>query len=379
MKLPALFSATLLAVAAFAAGNDDAARRANLVILDATAVQNLGLATAPAAPADFEETIFALGQIEVLPGRRAVVSSRIAGRAVEVRAKHDHDLQQGEIAVIVESRQFGEPPPRIELTSPLTGTVSATHVVPGQPVEPNDILVEVLDLTEVYAIARVPDHFAGKLQRGQKARITAAAAGDTVFDATLEHLGVIADAASGTVEAAFRVKNPQLVLRPGMRAEFAIITGRHEGVTSVPRSAVQGEGGNRFVYVRDFDLPNAFTKVPVVLGRSNDRSVEIVRGLFPVDEVVTRGAYSLSAAGGGSMSLKEALDAAHGHAHNADGSEITANQQQAGGGNSAAGTHTHAAGGSHERRWMIVSGVLLLALIVVSVRLRRASGNRQES
>lgn len=374
MKFPVLLSFSLLATAAFAAPGDDAARRANLVILDATAVQNLGLATAPVAPADFEETVFALGQIEVLPGRRAVVSSRIAGRAVEVHAKHDHDLEKGEVAVVVESRQFGEPPPRIELTSPLTGIVSATHVVPGQPVEPNDVLVEVLDLTEVYAIARVPDHFAAKLKRGQTARITAAAAGGTVFDATLEHLGVVADAASGTVEAAFRVKNPELILRPGLRVEFAIITDRHTGVTSVPKAALQGDGVNRFVYVRDFDLPNAFTKVPVVTGRSNDRSVEIVRGLFPADEVVTRGAYSLSSAGGGSLSLKEALDAAHGHAHNADGSEI-----KGGTNGDNAHTHAHGTGHSHERICMIVSGVLFVALVAVSARLRQARSSRQET
>ena len=372
MKISILLSLALFtAIPGLAAAGDDAARRASLVILDETAVRNLGLATAPVGPADFEETVFALGQIEVFPGRRAVVSSRIAGRAIEVRAKHDHDLEQGEIAVIVESRQFGEPPPRIELTSPLTGIVSATHVVPGQPVEPNDVLVEILDLTEVYAIARVPDHFAGQLKRGQKARITAVAAGGTAFDATLEHLGVIADAASGTVEAAFRVKNPQLVLRPGMRAEFAIITDRHAGVTSVPKAAIQGEGASRFVYVRDFDLKNAFAKVPVVLGRSNDQSVEIVSGLFPADEVVVRGGYALASAGGGTLSLKEALDSAHGHAHNADGSEVAAGQPD-----DAATPHTHGATDTHDHRWMIVSGLLFVALVAVSLRLRQVSAAR---
>lgn len=374
MKFSFCLPALLLSTATIlAAGNDDAARRANLVILDETAVRNLGLATAPVVPADFEETIFALGQIEVLPGRRAVVSSRVAGRALEVRAMHDHAITQGEVAVVLESRQFGEPPPRLELTAPLSGTVSATHVVPGQPVAPDDVLVEILDLTDVYAIARVPDHFAARLKRGQKARITAAATGAEVFDATLEHLGVVADAASGTVEAAFRVKNPQLLLRPGLRVQFAIITDRHTGVTSVPKAAIQGEGASRFVYVRDFEVPNAFTKAPVVLGRSNDQSVEIVSGLFPADEVVTRGGYALASAGGGTLSLKEALDAAHGHAHNADGSEIKNAADGAAGSASPSHSHSH----SHERVWMIISGVLLVALVAVATRLRRATAARR--
>jgi cobalt-zinc-cadmium efflux system membrane fusion protein len=368
-------SCLLLATLAAAqpAADGDAARRANLVILDETAVKNLGLATVKAAPADFEETLFALGQIDVLPGRRAVVSSRIPGRALEVRAKHDHAIKEGDVAVIVESRQFGEPPPRIELKSPMTGTVSAMHVVPGQPVEPDDTLIEIVDLAEVYAIARVPDHLAGRLQRGQKARLTTPAAPGQTFAATLEHLGVIADAASGTVEAAFRVKNPEQFLRPGMRVEFSVITARHTGVTSVPRAAVQGEGGSRFVYVKDFDLPHAFLKTPVVTGRSNDRVVEIVSGLFPADEVVTHGAYSLAFAGGGSVSLKAALDAAHGHEHNADGSEMTPEQRKAAGGPGHA--HAHAQAHSHERLWMAVSAGLFIALVFVAAKLRRTTAS----
>ncbi len=373
MKFPLpLFLALLVAPAVLAAGPADAdsARRADLIILDPTTVQNLGLTTVRSAPADFEETIFALGRIDVFPGRRAVVSSRIAGRAVEVHAVHDHAIKAGEVAVVVESRQFGEPPPRIALTSPLTGTVSATHVVTGQPVAPDDILVEILDLTEVYALARVPDHLAGRLQPGQRARLTTAAAPGRDFEAVLEHLGVTADTANGTIEAAFRVKNSDLLLRPGMRIEFSIIVAQHPGVTSVPRAAVQGEGGNRFVYVKDFELPNAFLKTPVVTGRSNDRLIEITSGLFPADEVVTQGAYSLAFAGSGGVSLKEALDAAHGHAHNADGSEVTADAKSV----SATDDHDHAHG-SDSLPWKILSAVLTLALLIVALAKKRSAAS----
>ena len=48
------------------------------------------------------------------------------------------------------------------------------------------------------------------------------------------------------------------------------------------------------------------------------------------DEVITTGSYGLNHVGGASgMSLKEVLDAAHGHEHNEDGSEMTAEQKAA--------------------------------------------------
>jgi membrane fusion protein, heavy metal efflux system len=276
-------------------------------------------------------------------------------------------VREGEIALTVESRQFGEPPPIINVTAPISGLVSTVSVVPGEPIEPDKVLAEILDLTEVYALAHVPDHLAGRLKPGQKARITVAAAGEKAFEADLEHFGATADPASGTIEAAFHVANPGLVLRPGMRAEFSIVVNRRSGVVSVPRSALQGDPAGRFVYVKDFGLPNAFLKTPVVVGQTNERFVEIVRGLLPADEVVTQGAYSLAFAGAGTVSLKEALDAAHGHEHNADGSEKSATQKKGG------DAHGHSHDDHHHDDspfWMILSGVLFALLLVVGFRKR---------
>ena len=248
----------------FAAETTTSTRNANMVILNETGVKNLRIETVVVEEANFDESVFALGRIDVYPGRRAAISSRIAGRALEVFVKHDHPIAKGDVALIVESRQPGNPAPRIEITAPISGLVSATHIVPGEPVEPDEVLAEIIDLSEVYALARVPEHLAGQLKRGLKARITVPAAGNQVFEADLEHLGATADADSGTVEAAFHIENPKLDLRPGMRAEFSIVLKKRRGVMSVPRSALQGDAANRFVYVKDFDLPNAFVKTTLV-------------------------------------------------------------------------------------------------------------------
>jgi cobalt-zinc-cadmium efflux system membrane fusion protein len=237
-------------------------------------------------------------------------------------------------------------------------------------VSPDKALADIIDLTEVYALARVPEHLAGRLKRGQTARITVAATSGEVFTAELEHLGAVADAEHGVVEAAFHVANPEFRLRPGMRAEFSIVLAKRTNVVRVPRSALQGDPANRFVYVKDFDLPHAFVKTPVVTGQMNDRFVEIISGLLPADEVVTQGAYSLAFAGSGSLSLKEALDAAHGHAHNPDGSEITAGAKPANRQDTHHNDHGHP---SENPFWMITSGVLFIALIMVALRRKPAA------
>ena len=304
-------------------------RGANTIILDEVGVKNLRLETVEVEETSFDETLFALGRIRVAPGHRAVVSSRIPGRAITVRAHIDTAIEKNSEVAAIESRQPGDPPPTVRLTAPMSGFVSAVNIVAGQPVTPDAALLEIIDLQEVHAVAAVPEHLVSQLRIGQKARMRVPAFPGKDFPARLEHLGAEAEKESGTLEAAFHVDNPDFSLRPGMRAEFSIITSTREGVMVVPREALQGDAGGRFVYVADYELKDAFVKIPVQLGAQNDRFIEITSGLLPGDRVVTRGAYSLAFAGKGSISLKEALDAAHGHPHNEDGSEMTREQRAA--------------------------------------------------
>lgn len=370
MKRTLLF--LLCAAGTFAAESIDPKRAANTVNLDETGAANLRIELTDVEEADFEETVFALGHIEVLPDKRAVVSTRIQGRAKTVIGREDMKCEAGNELLWVEARQAGDNPAVIRVDAPIDGIIAKVNVAQGQPVGPDDSLMEIYDLSTVEAIASVPEHLAGKLAKDQDAHIRVPGFPDKTWEAKVAHLGVTADSGSGTMEVAFHVANEDGLLRPGMRAEFSIVVSKREGVMSVPRSALLGEPSNRYVYVKDSDerMKYSYIKSPVVVGQINDQSAEIVSGLLPADSVVTRGAYSLSFAGGGTISLKEALDAAHGHEHNEDGSEMTAAQKAAreAAKKAAQGGSGDSGGGGDSLVWKIISGVLLVLLVVQSLR-----------
>ena len=356
----------LLFALLFSITNLHAASNADTIVLDETGVKNLRIETVEAEESDFEETVFALGRIAEIPERHGVLSSRISGRVIGLEAHEGDTVEKDQILVRVESRQPGNPPPVIELKAPLGGLVVESHIRIGEPVEPDKELLDISDLREVYAIARVPEDQAGKLAPGTKAHIRVAALGDKSLDGVMLRFGTSADRESGTIDAIFKVANPDLKMRPDMRAEFSIVLSKRENVIGVPRSALQGEASRRFVYVKHFDLPNAFIKTPVQVGQMNDRFAEIIAGLFPADDVVTKGAYSLSFAGGGAggVSLKEALDAAHGHEHAEDGGELTPEKkaEMDAKKRAASGLPPETAGGA-SRVWIYVSGILFLLLL----------------
>jgi len=331
MKTPLIllpFLILLSPIWLYGEANDRANRTNRAVILTETGIRNLRIETEQAQERTFESTVFAIGRIEEIPANRSVLSTRIAGRVISLSAYEGDWVEANQTLLKVESRQPGNPPPTIELRSPRSGVVVRSHVRLGEPVEPERELLDVADRSTLWAVAKIPESEAAAVTIGALARIRGPALGKTTLEARLLRFNVEADRSAGALEGVFQINDPDGQLRPGMRIEFSIVTSSREKVLSVPNSTVQGDPTNRIVFVKDFELPNAFLPVPVVLGETNDKYVEIVSGLFPGDEIVTHGSYPLAfARSGNELSLKEALDAAHGHEHNEDGSDMTPGQQ----------------------------------------------------
>ncbi len=84
------------------------------------------------------------------------------------------------------------------------------------------------------------------MKPGQKARIRVPAFPDKTFVGELQRVGTSVDREAGAIDAIFRIENTDLVLRPGMRAEFSIVTDARKNVLSVPREAVLGDHGKPF-------------------------------------------------------------------------------------------------------------------------------------
>lgn len=357
----------------------DKERAANTIILTDEGTKNLRIELAEVTERTFEQTLFAIGRVEIIPRSRSVLSSRIAGRVVKLNAFIGEEVSKGVTIVSVESRQPGDPPPVISLKAPRSGVVLKSHISDGDAVEPNSELLDIVDLSRVWAVAKVPEAEAAKLKPGSLAYVTIPALGEDRVEGRLLRFGVQADRSTSSVDAIFEISNKENLIRPGMRAEFSIVTDKREDVLSIPRVAVQGDPLNRVVYVRDFELENAYLKSPLILGIRNDRYYEVKSGLFPGDEVVTRGSYALSfAGGGGGPSLKEALDAAHGHEHNEDGSEVTDADKKEHAGSEDDHDHNESGGGALNLVvlvWASIATALNLVFLQAFIRSKKANTN----
>ncbi len=179
---------------------------------------------------------------------------------------------------------------QVQLASPLDGTVAKLNVRPGQAVEPNVVVAEIVDLSRLVATVEVPAAEAGRLKAEQTAEVFAA--GSEVASATGRVLFVSpsVDPKSGT--ALVRLTLPKDgTLRPGQLVRVKIVSEVRAGRLVVPReSVVKGEEG-QVIYVVEGDQAK---ERPVKAGLIDGKLEEVEgEGLKEGDTVVTVGAYGL--------------------------------------------------------------------------------------
>ena len=300
-KFPLTF-ALLLAVSTLAyphaghdkaPGDDAAGPTTGPIAITAEAKINLALQVEETELRTLDKTLMALGQIEAIPSRTAAVTSRIAGRVSAIDVSLGDPVKKGQAVVEVESLQPGDPPPRVPYVSPIDGLVIERHVVLGDAVEANKHLLEIVDLTEVYAEGRIFEGQIAAVKTGQKVRISVESYPQEVFTGAVDLVSGELDAETRTLKVWVRIKNEDLKLRPNMRAELNIVTGEAESVIAIPQTAVLGEAGNYFAYVQSDTDELVYERRLLVLGMKDDRYVEISEGIFPSDKVVTLGNYQL--------------------------------------------------------------------------------------
>jgi membrane fusion protein, heavy metal efflux system len=257
------------------------------------AKENLRLTIEEAQIVTLEKSFTVFGQIESIPSKMSVVSSRISGQVTSLKVTEGESVKKGQPLVQIESRQLGNPPPRVEYSAQMDGVVTDRHVLLGDTVEPDKHLVEVVDLSEVYAEGRVFEGQIANVKVGQKVRVQVESFPNETFTGNLEIVSGSLDPESRTLEVWVRIQNAELKLRPNMRARLSIVTGEADSVVAIPHSAVLGEAGNYFVFVQSEADELTFERRAVVLGMKDDRYVEIIEGVFASDKVVTTGNYQL--------------------------------------------------------------------------------------
>lgn len=181
----------------------------------------------------------------------------------------------------------GSPQRTYAVSAPTGGIVTAINARPGARVESGQSIVTIANLSQVWAVAEVPEAALGEVKVGQPVEVTFPAYPGEGREGRVDYIYPTLDAEARTARVRVTLANPGLRLKAGMFANMTI-QGTGGMARVVPSEAVI-DTGRRTVVITQRN--GAFVPVDVKIGRETGGTTEIVSGLERGDKVVLSGQF----------------------------------------------------------------------------------------
>ncbi len=174
--------------------------------------------------------------------------------------------------------------------APISGVVTERTATVGEAVERTASLLVIENLNTVTVNANVPEQQVGQIRVGQSVEVTAAAYPKLKFPGMVQSIAGRVDEKTRALAVRCLVENRNELLRPEMFAKVILGIGTRTNALTVPVSALEEEGADRFVYVEE---NGKYERRKVQVGRTTETLAEITEGLKAGERVAVDGLFVL--------------------------------------------------------------------------------------
>lgn len=174
--------------------------------------------------------------------------------------------------------------------SPIDGVIAKRYVKAGNMAKEFGDLFYIVNQDELHGIVHLPEQQLTSLKLGQEAQIFSNQQSNQTIDAKVLRISPIVDPQSGTFKVTLAVPNENARLKAGMFTRVELKYDTHENVITVPYSALINQDNKQALYVIEGTNAN---RREVTIGYREGDAVEIVSGIKPGEQVVTRGHQNL--------------------------------------------------------------------------------------
>jgi membrane fusion protein (multidrug efflux system) len=175
----------------------------------------------------------------------------------------------------------------VELTTPISGVVTAVNANIGDLAMPGAPLATIAKIDRMKAIFNLNESDVTTLAIGQKVRISSEARPDLTVEGNIVQISRSADVRSRSFEVKAMFPNTKdRWFRPGMFAKVRLIVSSGAATLMVPNIAIQTDGVTSKVFV--VKEGRAYERT-VDVGMSDGERTEIRKGILATDSVATVG------------------------------------------------------------------------------------------
>ena len=179
----------------------------------------------------------------------------------------------------------------VEITSPLSGVVTAINVNLGDIANPQMPMATVANIGRMKAVFNVGESDVPSFFVGQQTKIYSEMNPDLVQNGKITQLSKSANIQSRTFEIQSIFSNTQdRWFKPGMFCRVAVDLKSKKDALTIPLSAVVKSGNSDAVYI--INDSKSYLKT-ITLGLSDGKNVEVTSGLKSGDKIVTLGMNNL--------------------------------------------------------------------------------------
>lgn len=244
----------------------------------------------------------------------------VAGYGDELVASARRRLQLFDVSddQIDRLESTGRPERVITIHAPISGVITTRNVAQGQKIASGMTLLEVVDLSRVWALASVYEYELPYVHVGQTATTALDYVPGKTFEGKVSFVYPTLDPQTRSAQVRVELANPGLELKPEMFADVTLRADLGERL-AVPDGAVLETGTRSVAFVETDD--GVFEPREVEVGLRLEDRIEIVRGLSEGERVVVSGNFlidsesKLKAALSGTGAARATEAAPSGHAH----------------------------------------------------------------
>jgi membrane fusion protein (multidrug efflux system) len=188
---------------------------------------------------------------------------------------------------------------RKTIRAPFTGILGIRQVNKGQYLTGGDPVVPLQALNPIYVNFGVPQQAIAQVHIGGGVRITTENLANLAFEGRIIAIDSVVDETTRNIRVQATLANPAGTLRPGMFVQTQMALGADQRVVALPASAVSyAPYGDSVFVVTDMkdDKGHAYRGVRqqfVKLGPARGDQIAVVSGVSAGDEVVTSGVFKL--------------------------------------------------------------------------------------
>jgi Cu(I)/Ag(I) efflux system membrane fusion protein len=177
-----------------------------------------------------------------------------------------------------------------------SGIVAQKRVSVGDYLTTGEVLFDVQNLNNLWALFDVYENDLPKIKVGKKISFTTPSAPNRTFNANITFVNPVINPQTRTATIRAEVNNTGWKLKPEMFIAGELNTSQKSSNLTVPKTAVLWTGRRSVVYVKipDTEIPS-FEYREIEIGEASQVGYAVISGLENGEEVVTNGAFVIDA------------------------------------------------------------------------------------